>query len=211
MISNRKQKIWMFLVLVLSIFVVSSLSYVSPVSADTINGERVDTSGSLTVGTKINYWIDSSNEYTVSIPAAITRLMYPPGLSNNLVLNKTTVNQKSKLDFYQYSSNNYVNAYAMRFAKNSSGVYAAITVGSAQSGTNWVYGEVYINDYLMGKYTNTARTNVILHEILHVYGMNDLYKSTNKYSIMYGSSQYFTVDRNIDSTINAVLNRKYTK
>ncbi|MCR4925689.1 MAG: hypothetical protein K5917_05305, partial [Clostridiales bacterium] len=165
----------------------------------------IDYNNKLTIGKNIAYWISPSCEYTTSIPNAKNRIMYPSGMSNPIILWKTNVNSDSKMDFYQYYSNDTVNAYAMCFRKNSNGVYYNCT--SQKDSYDWVYGEIYINDRAMNSYSNNVREIIIMHEMLHVYGCKDI---NNPNSIMHYNNAYFSTKVNgLTSDANQVLNNKY--
>jgi hypothetical protein len=170
------------------------------------SAEDIDWNNKLTQGANIAYWIDSSCEYTVSIPSAANKLMNPIGMTNPLVISKTTVKSSSKIDFYQkYANDGYVASTSV-FRKNSSGVYYQMPVSEKEI-YDWVYGEIRLNDYYMGSYTNANREKTIIHEMLHVYGLKDLYDSSNSWSIMYGYSSGTATA--LTSDANAVLNAKY--
>ncbi len=132
--------------------------------------------------------------------------MYPPGLTNRLNLYHTTNIQKAKIEFYQYYQssgiNAGVNAYTVVFRKQN-GVY--VNGVSTMNSLDWVYGEVHINEYRMGTYSNVLRESIIIHEMLHVYGLKDQYY--DPYSIMYGYTLYNVTDVTPDA--NAVINSKY--
>lgn len=173
------------------------------------SAESLAWSKSLTQGRDISYWIAPGNEYTVSIPRAVQKLMYPGnGMSNCLVLSRTTVNQQSKLDLHQYTDrwDQGTLGYTELFRKNSSGKYYAMYISELNT-HDWVYGEVNINDYYLQHETSAIKEKVILHEMLHVYGLRDLYNTSNRHSIMYwdirGSATGLTSDA------NGVLNSKY--
>ncbi len=159
----------------------------------------------MTVGTSINYWISTGNEYTNSIPSAVNKLMYPPSSvgTNDLVLKQTTNNQSSKLDFYETYQANTVNAYTKSYRKNSSGNYYNMAT-SEKDKYDWVYSEIYINDYNMSKYSSDQRSGIILHEMLHAYGLKDV---NNKNSIMYCYSPGNPTTMTKDA--KNVINQKY--
>ena len=72
---------------------------------------------------------------------------------------------------------------------------------------DWVYGEITLNDYYMDDMTSNHRSATVLHEMLHVFGLNDLYNQSNKGSIMYGFDNRNTMVMTSDA--NQVLNDKY--
>ena len=175
----------------LGIIAFIALFPMSHVGAATVNGERIDWNRKMTQGVNINYRIASGVEYTVSIPNAAQMLMYPGGgLSNNLVLSQTTSYDASKMDFYQYrNTNDTAVAKTKSFRKNSSGTYYAMPI-SEKDIYDWVYAEVHINDGRIYSSTGTQLLSnskiqaVLIHEMLHGYGLKDLYYSSNKSSIM---------------------------
>lgn len=83
----------------------------------------------MTKGRDIAYWIAPGCQYTVSIPNATRKLMYPDSGTNPLILSDTTDHNHSKLDFYQYSgSSTDVLAYTTSHRKNTNGEYYAMSV-----------------------------------------------------------------------------------
>lgn len=140
-------------------------------------------------------------EYTVSISRAVNKLMYPPVLSNNLILSNTTNYLSSKMDFNQYSVADRQNGFSDVFRKDSSGQY--YNSNSQMNTYDWVYGEVNINDCYMNSYSDSVREAVIMHEMLHVYGVahND-----STYSIMYPKTPQVS---QVTIDANTVVNQKY--
>jgi hypothetical protein len=199
-----KKKLLLSLILV-TLFWTSLLSTASAAELPW-NDEDRDYDNKLYSGKEINYWIDPGNEYTASIPNAVQKLMYPSSGSNPLVLTRTTVNQSSKMDFYQYDLDDGYNAYAMTFRKNSSGEYYAMSRKEKDS-YDWIYGEIHLNDNNLTNFTPAKREVTIIHEMLHVYGLKDLYDYENKWSIMYYSSAKTATG--VTNDANYVLNAKY--
>ncbi|MGL5351780.1 MAG: hypothetical protein ACRDA5_00495 [Clostridium sp.] len=174
---------------------------VSAPKAVTTNTD-IDFNNRLINGTNIAYMIHPGNEYTSSIPNAVHTLMYPSGLSNNLVLNQTNDYMTSKMDLYQYSFADGNNAYTSVFRKNTSGSYENST--KYMDSYDWVYGEIRINDSSMGDPSMAnKREDVIIHEMLHVYGLKDVCTKT---SIMYFATPLVT---GVTGDANTVLNNKY--
>jgi hypothetical protein len=159
----------------------------------------------MTVGRNIYYYIDPSNLYTSSIPNAVNKLMYPVGMNNDLVLSRTYNKQNSKIDFYMKRERNGVNASASVWKKNSAGEYYAMPVNQKDT-YDWVYGEVTLNDYYMSNYSTTIRENIIIHEMLHVYGCKDINKPT---SIMHYTNGWSSTVKGVTSDANNVINTKY--
>lgn len=158
----------------------------------------------LTSGTKIAYRIASNCQYTTSIPNAVQRLMYPPGMSNPIVLWKTDVYMDSKMDFYQYYNNwtdANINAYAETYRKIAGQYYRMYTY--EKDLYDWIYGDISINDYNMDPYSNNTRELVIMHEMMHVYGSIDI---DNQFSILY---RYTPTCNGLTSDANSILNDKY--
>ncbi len=199
----RKNFTFIFAVL-LSLFVILPFTNVD---ALTLNGERIDWYMKMTGGKDIAYWIDPNCEYTVSIPNAVQKLMYPDGLSNPLILSYTDVNQNSKMDFYQYYDIlDGSAAYTTTHKKNSNGEYYAM-FPNEKDVNDWVYAELHINDYLMNNISKTEREKILIHEMLHGYGLKDLYNEANKASIMYGKNG--GVASGVTADANRILNDKY--
>ncbi|APZ50022.1 hypothetical protein BW721_10505 [Jeotgalibaca sp. PTS2502] len=168
----------------------------------------------MTQGVDISYRINSGVKYTVSIPRAVQMLMYPGGgLSNRLILSQTSSYNASKMDFYQYrNTNDAAVAKTKNFRKNSSGSYYAMPVVTKDT-YDWVYAEVHINDGRIYSsngtqlFSNSKIQAVLIHEMLHGYGLKDLYNSSNRNSIMYGYVSGTATG--LTSDANKVLNSKY--
>lgn len=187
-----------------SLLVALSLISFNLLSLSATTNTDIDYNNRLTQGTDIYYWISPTCEYTNSIPNAAQKLMYPPSSvgTNPLILNRTYTNSASKMDFYQYSKTDYINAYTMTYRKNTSGNYYAMPVSEKEK-YDWVYGEIYINDNYMNNYSTSTREAVILHEMLHVYGLKDI---SNANSIMY----YATPNaKTMTKDANDAINKKY--
>ncbi len=197
-------------------FIIVTFLILSDYSMRQFNAEEVSTYATCTgsditfnkrmySGANIKYWISSSNEYVVSIPNAANKLMYPPSSvgTNPLYLSKTTTNSSSKMDFYQYSSSDGINAYTQNFRKNSSGKYYAMPLSEWEK-YEWIYSEIRINDKYMNNYTNDQRSGIILHEMLHGYGLKNINKSS---SIMHCKSPVGVTKMTSDA--NNAINSKY--
>lgn len=179
------------------------------VSATNVNGERIDWNNKITMAANKNvaYMIHDGCEYTVSIPNAVNKLMYPSGMTNPLILYQTTTYQHSKMDFYQiYDTGIQSVAYTTSWRKNSSGNYYAMPTYEKDM-YDWVYAEITLNDAYMDPMTNQKRAAIIIHEMLHGFGLKDLYSSLNKNSIMYGYSSGTATG--VTSDANQILNDKY--
>lgn len=191
------------IILIPILMIILGIAFTTSVNADywwQYNTD-VDYNNKLTQGKDIAYYIVSGNQYTVSIPQAVSKLRYPSGLWNPIVLTKTTVQSQSKMDIYQYSADDGNNAKTNVWRKNSSGSYYNST--SEMEKNDWVYGKVWINDLNMDGYDNDLRSAIILHEMCHVYGCKDI-KNTD--SVMYGATLYV---RTLTSDANQVLVNKY--
>lgn len=154
----------------------------------------------------VNYWLAPNCEYSVSIPAAAQLLTYPEGMSNKLNLYPSNNKDDSCIEFYQvYLGSTGTVAETRVYAKLNGTSYQALTV--AQKSTyDWVYGTIDLNEDIMGNYNSTTNAGVILHEMLHVYGLKDQYYDPN--CIMYG----YLAGKNANTltiTANQVLNFKY--
>lgn len=190
-----------FIVLLMIMF---GIALTTTVKAGWETNTDIDWNNRLTQGKDIAYFVVSGNQYTASIPKAVSKLRYPSGMWNPIVLTPTTVQSQSKMDLYQYSEADGYNAYASVWRKNDSGVYYNST--SQKDSLDWVFGKIYINDIYMDKYQNDSnelRATIILHEMLHVYGCKDI---NNQSSIMYGATPKV---RALTSDANTVLVQKY--
>lgn len=155
-------------------------------------------------GRTIKYWISSECEYGVSIPKAVKKLMYPPRMSNPLVLYKTSIKDHAKIGFYQYSDTSTSTcAYAQRFRKNIFGVYYTMTTAEADE-HDWIFSRIHINDAKLSPMSKEEREGIIIHEMLHSYGLKDQYYDES--SIMYG---YLNEVYDVTQDANYVLNLKY--
>lgn len=186
-----------------------------PVSAATQNGETVEFSRKMLNATNTNYYYFPGFEYTATVPNAVTKLMYSKNyfgdttIHNNLYLYETTVHANASIDFKQEYLQNTVNAKTSFYRKNSSGVYYQMLISELDI-SDWVYATITINDYNMNGYQSWKREAVVLHELLHAYGIRDLYNYANRYNIMYGLSYYWEYNNmSYPDVINQVLNSKY--
>lgn len=196
--NKSMKKISIISLIVVTMFI--TISFNTNIKAYTTNTD-IDFNNKLTQGKDIAYYMVSGNQYTATIPQAVSKLRYPSGMWNPIVLTSTTVQKNSKMDMYQYSENDGNNAKTSVFRKNTAGVYYNST--SEMDLNDWVYGKIYINDTYMSAYDNNLRSTIILHEMLHVYGCKDI---NNTSSIMHYSTPSV---RNLTSDANAVLVQKY--
>jgi hypothetical protein len=130
---------------------------------------------------------------------------------NPLMLYRTTNQQASKMDFYQYYDTDGKYAWTSCFKKNSSGSYYAMPLNELDL-YDWVYAEVHINDRYMGdanpSYSALSKQVTVLHEMLHGYGLKDLRDVSNRSSVMYGYADRTATG--ITDDANSVLIAKYT-
>jgi hypothetical protein len=157
----------------------------------------------------IAYWWQSSGSQAVTtayqsrIASAVQKIMYPTGLSNPIILWRTTTNSDSKMDFYldgNIGAN--VNASTSCWRKVN-GKYEAMPLSQLDT-YDWVYGVIRINHTLMNGYTNVVREAVIIHEMMHVYGAKDINDSS---TIMYRNTPLVT---GLTADANQVLVNKYS-
>lgn len=178
-------------------------SLVGGIEASATTNTDIDYNKKMINGRDVAYYVAPGTEYTVSIPNAAQKLMYPSGMTNNLVLSKTTDKNASKIDFYQYRSSDGIAAKTSSWRKNPNGTYYAMPTFEKDT-YDWIYAEIHINDFYMANYSNTVREKVLIHEMLHGYGLKDINKSS---SIMhYNVSGTAT---GVTSDANNVLNQKY--
>lgn len=177
-----------------------------------INGERIDWKRKMTDGRSIYYWIAPTCEYTVSVPAATQLLMYPNnGLSNPMNLYSTNQQSNGKIEFHQYYVNTSTAAKTRSYRKNSSANYYAMPK-SEKDQYDWVWAKIEINDYKMDGMSNTLRKTILVHEMLHAFGLRDLYESSNRGSIMYGYYNQWhsnVLNEGVTEEANDILNEKY--
>ena len=174
-----------------------------------VNGEKIDFDNKITTPANRNfaYMIHDGCEYTVAIPAGAQKLMYPTGMTNPIVLWQTTNYQQSKMDFYQENLSNVdYSAKTSFFRKNTNDEYYQMPIYQLNL-YDWVYGEITLNVFYIDDITSNHRSATVLHEMLHVFGLNDLYNQSNKGSIMYGFDNRNTMVMTSDA--NQVLNDKY--
>lgn len=187
--------------LILTITLLTILTFIGiTLNLTSMGNTDIDFNNRLIAGKDIAYYIVSGNEYTASIPQAVSKLRYPSGMWNPIVLTKTTVQKQSKMDIYQYSENDGNNAKTNVWINNN-GTYENAT--GRMDSMDWLFGKVHINDRNMSAYDNELRSTIILHEMLHVYGCKDIENSS---SVMYAYTPYV---RKMTSDANAVLVQKY--
>lgn len=181
-------------------------------TAATLNGEQLDYAKKMSPGQNIGYKIFPGNEYTSTIPGAISMLMYPPGsLSNPLVLWQTTVTANSQMDFYQYNDpgDGRAAVTSVWFKDSNGNGEDYIKMAPIQMDWyNWRYAEVRMNDAMLDPMSTSKRKLVVLHEMLHGYGLRDLVTAANKPRVMYQFMSGWTAT-GLTAAENAVLVAKY--
>ncbi|MGL4588989.1 MAG: hypothetical protein ACRCUP_01955 [Mycoplasmatales bacterium] len=189
---------------VLMLFVIDFAVFSDGIRLRAAANTDIDYNRKLINGKSIAYRISPEVDYTVSIQNAINKLTRPPASvgKNRLVLKKTDDHNASKMDFYQYRRADRFNGYATKFRKNSNNRYYAVSAAE-QEKYDWVYGEIKLNDYYMSKYTNTVKEVIILHEMLHIYGLKNV---SNPSSVMYYLTPRAT---GLTKDANVALNKKY--
>ena len=193
-----------FMFLVFPLRNVSALTY--------INGERIDWAKEMTLATSINYWLAPGNTYTVSIPNAVQTLMYPnTGQYNPLNLYPTTIQQKAKIELYQDNNVSPYTAATSVYRKNSSGIYYAMPIAEKDT-YDWVWAKIILFENNMVNLSSDLKKTIIVHEMLHAYGLRDLYNYSNNNSIMHGYWDQWTqsvIQAGVTNDANNILNEKY--
>ena len=115
------------------------------------------------------------------------------------------------MDFYQFSTKNppgyEIAGVAKTIRKNSAGKYLSMQPEERDI-YEWMYGEVWINDYYMDGFSNKERELVIVHEMLHVFGSKDMYKPTSILHYSMDNIRYNGVN-GVTSDANNMLKSKY--
>ena len=155
-------------------------------------------------GPRHSYWVASGNGYLTSISSAVNGLMWPGnGMSNRMDLWRTTNINESRMDFYQINSNLGFVARTSTY-RMVNGQYRAMPLTERET-HDWVYGEIEINHALMQFLSPDQRRDMIIHEMMHVYGAKDL--PTNPNSVMFWHEKANITG--LTSDANAILNAKY--
>lgn len=132
--------------------------------------ERISFNGRMKDGKNIYYWVDSGNSYASRINEAKSKLRYPSGLWNPIVLNRTNTKKRSKMDLYQYyDTSSSANAYTQFFKAKSNGNENIAYIRELDS-IEWIYNKILINDYHMKAYDNNLKSTVILHDECDIIG-----------------------------------------
>lgn len=198
-----------FFVIVLSFTIIP----VTRIRATTyVYGEQLDWVKSMTEGRNINYWIAPGNDYTVSIPAAVQTLMYPGGSQYNpLNLYRTNVQQQAKIEFYRVDTVQLWTAATTSYRKISSGQYDDMAAYEKNL-YDWVYATIELCEPNMNYLSADVKRLIIVHEMLHAYGLKDLYNTANRGSIMYGYYDLwlpYVYNMGVTPEANTILNEKY--
>lgn len=177
------------------------------------NGERLDWNRKMTEGRSIYYWLAPGNDYTVSIPQAAQKLMYPGyDQYNPMNLTQTSVQQQAKIEFYRNNNPNLTyTASASSWRKNSSGNYYQMPI-SEKDTYDWVYATIQIVEVNMAPLSSDLKRTILIHEMLHAYGLRDLSQSNNVNKIMYRYWNHWTnyvILAGVTPESNAILNEKY--
>lgn len=197
------------------LMIITLMMLVGTIMSTKVNAaERISWNGKMNNGKDIYYWIDSSCQYTATIPQAVSKLRYPSGLWNPMVLNKTTTKSYSKMDFYQYyDANSTTIASTILYPAKINGQEQNPLTLNLLDSTNWQYAKININDGVIYPpnnngncaYSTDLLSTLILHEICHAYGGKDVYDNVN--TIMYGRDNIAV--RSLTSDFNDVLVQKY--
>lgn len=197
MIKSKKK-----ITLIIALMIMLSATFITTVQATT--NTDIDFNNCLTQGKDIAYYIVSGNQYTASIPQAVSKLRYPKGLWNPIVLNRTYTKSYSKMDLYEiYDSTSDANAYTQYYKAKTNGSENIAYINELDY-IEWIYNKIFINDYHMRNYDNDLQSTVILHEMCHCYGGADVYD--NSATIMYG---WTPVVRGMTKDFNDILVQKY--
>ncbi|MDR1409589.1 MAG: hypothetical protein LBJ12_04845, partial [Oscillospiraceae bacterium] len=208
----------MALVLVIGALAVAAGVFAVPVSAvgsSAAEVAKISFKKKLTPGqtnhTIAYYWEPSGSlslnaNYQNRVVSVRERIMYPGGgMTNPIILWRTTVYSDSKMDFTQ--NNNLLSGAAAStsvWRKNSSNQWYNST--NQMDTYDWVFGKITLNHYYMKDYSNAKNELIIMHEMMHVYGAKDI--SDDPSSIMYKKTSWTCTGLTPDA--NKLLNNKYS-
>ncbi len=126
----------------------------------------------------MDYWISPSCTFTATIPAAVNAWVWP-GWTNPINLTGQSSNNGSEIDFYEYSSVDGRNAYAMLYKWGPE----VVTLTQLDTvGFKYDFGRIYINANYMDTYSSNRKMVITAHEMGHVFGLKDI---SNTSSLMY--------------------------
>jgi len=130
----------------------------------------------------IYYYVDSSaSNYASIIAKSANNWVYTGYGYNRLWPNTRAYNiSNAAMDIYGYSSVDGSNGYTIFFARTNGTTGNIYQVN--QNSTNWLFSEIYLNNYYLASETDTNKQATITHEMGHVFGLNE--NNSNPYSIM---------------------------
>ncbi len=173
-----------------------SQSLILPVkAADTIAWEN-----KLIGGSSILYYVDSGcMSYSSVIYSAEVEMEIPANtsLTNNIKMSRTSIKSSSQMDIYKINQS-YTTAVARTscYLPNSSQPMYVYQ----KDQYDWYWAKIEINAPLFDDYSYSKQKVIVVHEMLHAYGLRDLYDDSNYWSIMYnnvfGTATGMTVDAN---------------
>jgi len=165
----------------------------------------------------IAYWWATSGSKAVNskfqnrILAAREKIMYPGGgMTNPIILWRTTNNNDSKMDFYQMNLGDDIPAIATSWRRPTpTSQYQRMQL-SDKDKFNWVYGEITLNHKFVEKHdpSDTLLEAIIIHEMMHVYGAKNIYD--NRKSIMHGHPDQWQNVKGLTADANQLLRNKYS-
>ncbi|MGE5456551.1 MAG: hypothetical protein ACM3O4_05575 [Ignavibacteriales bacterium] len=154
----------------------------------------------------IYYYVDPSAEkYASPISQAAYNWVYTGYGWNNLYPNaRTYYIIDSAIDIYSYSYPDGNNGGTNFIARTN--VWSGDPYPVDPDIQNWLFGEIYLNDYYLLSKSSTQQQATIAHEMGHVFGLDE--NNLNQYSIMCQAGagrQVYTVQQ-VD---NNAFNRKH--
>ncbi|MDR1409208.1 MAG: hypothetical protein LBJ12_02835 [Oscillospiraceae bacterium] len=207
----------MSLILVIGALAAAAGVFAVPVSAAV--SSTIAFKKKLSNGTNIAYYFDPSLGNTAlgsldirpRIIAARERIMYPPGLSNPIILWRTTTWLDSKMDFKQYAGNQTtatvgVTQWFKRIAPGNTQSSFGVMMKSELDQQDWLYGTIAFGNAQMKRYNANKQELIIIHEMMHVYGGKDI---TAASSILNAAEIESGVVTKLTSDANSILVDKY--
>lgn len=163
---------------------------------NTVISNRYRLSGGVS---NLKYYIGSNCDYTVSIPRAVRKWMYP-GWYNPISMEKTDYIGLSRIDFFE-DNDSTANYYAYTRCFEFGGIQVT---PSQKDEKNWDYGEIYLNDPKLTSLNNNSKVlSVIEHEMGHVFGLRDINRPS---SLMHFNGATFN---EVTKDANDAINSKY--